>query len=200
MSFLENIESPTDLRQLNEKDLPVLADEIREFLYHSLNQSGGHFGAGLGVVELTIALHYLYDTPNDNLIWDVGHQAYPHKLLTNRKHLLHTIRQKDGLAPFPRIGESPYDCFGVGHSSTSIGAALGMSIANKLKQTTEKSIAVIGGGAWCAGVIRQTAGSNPTHNIITGPAPSHTRPFCERPRLIGSENESLKTSPSQIGR
>jgi len=152
MSILEKINNPQDLRQVPEKALPELAEEIRQFLYQSLNQSGGHFGANLGVVELTIALHYLYDTPNDNLIWDVGHQAYPHKLLTGRKELLHTIRQKEGLAPFPRIGESPYDCFGVGHSSTSIGAAQGMALANMLKGSKQKSVAVIGDGAMTAGM------------------------------------------------
>ncbi len=107
----------------------TLADELREFLIQTVSQMGGHFAAGLGTVELTVALHYVYDTPHDRLVWDVGHQAYPHKVLTGRRDRLHTIKLKDGLAPFPNRSESEYDTFGVGHSSTSISAALGMALA-----------------------------------------------------------------------
>jgi 1-deoxy-D-xylulose-5-phosphate synthase len=152
MGLLENIQCPEDLKKISEEDLPTLASEMREALCESLNQSGGHFGAGLGTIELTIALHYIFNTPDDDIIWDVGHQAYPHKMLTNRKDLLHTIRKKDGLAPFPRREESPFDSFGVGHSSTSISAALGMAIAKKLQKNPSKSIAVIGDGAMTAGM------------------------------------------------
>ncbi len=113
--LLGSIESPADLRALDERDLPALADELRQFLIHTVSTRGGHFAAGLGTVELTIALHYVYDTPEDRLVWDVGHQAYPHKVLTGRRDRLHTIKQRDGLAPFPTRSESPYDAFGVGH-------------------------------------------------------------------------------------
>ena len=117
------------MRKLPEDQLTDLAFEVREFLLDSISQVGGHFASGLGTVELTIALHYLFNTPEDRIVWDVGHQAYPHKILTGRKDRLHTIRQHEGLAPFPKRDESPYDTFGVGHSSTSISAALGMAIA-----------------------------------------------------------------------
>jgi 1-deoxy-D-xylulose-5-phosphate synthase len=152
MGFLETINNPVDLKRLAPSQLPKLAQEIREYLYHSLNQTGGHLAAGLGAVELTIALHYLYQVPQDKIIWDVGHQAYPHKILTERKHLFTTLRAKDGLAPFPRREESPYDAFGVGHSSTSISAGLGMSLAKSLTHTPGKVIAVIGDGAMTAGM------------------------------------------------
>ncbi|EKD91971.1 MAG: hypothetical protein ACD_29C00268G0003, partial [uncultured bacterium] len=124
--LLFNIADPRDLRKLPEEKLQELAKELRQYLIYTLDQCGGHFGANLGTVELTIALHYLYDTPNDRLIWDVGHQAYPHKILTGRRDQIHTVKQSNGLAPFPKRAESPYDSFGTGHSSTSIGAALGM--------------------------------------------------------------------------
>jgi 1-deoxy-D-xylulose-5-phosphate synthase len=117
------------LRQFPEAELPAIADELRAYLIESVGKSGGHFGAGLGVVELTVALHYLYDTPEDRIVWDVGHQCYPHKILTGRRDSIHTVKQQDGVAPFPKRDESPYDTFGVGHSSTSISAALGMAIA-----------------------------------------------------------------------
>ena len=118
--LLSGIQSPTDLKSLKEHQLPDLAEEIRKYLVNTLDQCGGHFGANLGSVEITIALHYLLNTPEDNIIWDVGHQAYPHKILTGRADLLNTIKQHRGLAPFPSRDESPYDSFGVGHSSTSI--------------------------------------------------------------------------------
>ena len=119
--------SPADLRALPETEVRAVADELRAYLIESVGKSGGHFGAGLGVVELTTVLHYLFDTPNDRLVWDVGHQCYPHKILTGRRDAIHTVKQKDGVAPFPKRDESEYDCFGVGHSSTSISAALGMA-------------------------------------------------------------------------
>src|ERR1700683_3630984 len=125
--LLATIATPADLRRLPVAKLSALATELRQFLIHSVSTRGGHFAAGLGTVELTIALHYVYDTPNDRLVWDVGHHAYPHKVLTGRRDRLHTIKQRDGLAPFPTPAESEYDTFGVGHSSTSISAALGMA-------------------------------------------------------------------------
>ena len=146
--LLDSLEALDALKNFSSSDLLSLADEIREFLLYSTKHSGGHFGAGLGVVELTIALHYVFDTPNDKIVWDVGHQAYPHKILTGRKEKMLSMRQKDGLHPFPSREESDFDAFGVGHSSTSIGAALGMSIANP----TNKYISVIGDGAITAGM------------------------------------------------
>lgn len=169
MGFLESIQSPKDLKQLSEKDLTSLAQEMREGLCESLNQSGGHFGAGLGTVELTIALHYVFNCPEDDIVWDVGHQAYPHKMLTERKALLPSIRKKDGLAPFPRREESKYDAFGVGHSSTSISAALGMSLAKRIQGIDSKSIAVIGDGAMTAGMAFEAlnhAGSEKADMIV----------------------------------
>ncbi|MGR8918756.1 MAG: 1-deoxy-D-xylulose-5-phosphate synthase [Gammaproteobacteria bacterium] len=150
--LLDQIDSPADLRALPESSLETLAAEVRRFLLDSVSKSGGHFAAGLGTVELTIALHYLYNTPDDRIVWDVGHQAYPHKILTGRKERLHTIRQWQGLAPFPKRDESPYDTFGVGHSSTSISAALGMAIAAELTGSPRRAVAVIGDGAMTAGV------------------------------------------------
>lgn len=150
--LLDQIDSPEQLRTLEESQLPVLARELREFLLYSVGQSGGHFGAGLGVVELTIALHYLFDTPEDRLVWDVGHQAYPHKILTGRRRRMPTLRQKGGLAAFPKREESPYDTFGVGHSSTSISAALGMALAARAKGEKRRTVAIIGDGAMTAGM------------------------------------------------
>ena len=120
--LLDKVEVPSDIRSFSILELETLANELREFLLFSVGQSGGHLGGGLGVVELTVALHYLFHTPDDNLIWDVGHQAYPHKIITGRKNRINTIRKKDGLAPFPSVNESEFDAFGVGHSSTSISA------------------------------------------------------------------------------
>ncbi|HCF2341612.1 1-deoxy-D-xylulose-5-phosphate synthase [Pseudomonas paraeruginosa] len=150
--LLDRASSPAELRRLGEADLETLADELRQYLLYTVGQTGGHFGAGLGVVELTIALHYVFDTPDDRLVWDVGHQAYPHKILTERRELMGTLRQKDGLAAFPRRAESEYDTFGVGHSSTSISAALGMAIAARLQGKERKSVAIIGDGALTAGM------------------------------------------------
>ena len=149
--LLDTIDYPQDLRRLREDQLPQLAAELRTFLLESISQTGGHFASNLGAVELAVALHYVYDTPNDHLIWDVGHQSYPHKVLTGRRNRMHTMRQYGGLAGFPKRSESEYDDFGVGHSSTSIGAALGMAVADKLSGSPNRSVAVIGDGAMTAG-------------------------------------------------
>ncbi|GGX41587.1 1-deoxy-D-xylulose-5-phosphate synthase [Saccharospirillum salsuginis] len=150
--LLDSLQTPADLRRLNIDALPTLADELREYLLYTVGQSGGHFGAGLGVVELTIALHYVYETPEERLVWDVGHQAYPHKILTGRRDRMQSIRQAGGLAAFPSRLESEYDTFGVGHSSTSISAALGMSIADRLVGRARQTVAIIGDGALTAGM------------------------------------------------
>ncbi|MCX7553862.1 1-deoxy-D-xylulose-5-phosphate synthase [Marinicella sp. S1101] len=150
--LLDNINIPADLRKLNKNQLPQAADEVREFLIDEIAKCGGHFGSGLGTVELTVALHYVFNTPHDRIVWDVGHQAYPHKILTGRKEQLTTIKQKAGLAPFPKRTESEYDTFGVGHSSTSIGAALGMSLGSQIAGTERDVVAVIGDGAMTAGM------------------------------------------------
>ncbi|ADJ28290.1 1-deoxy-D-xylulose-5-phosphate synthase [Nitrosococcus watsonii] len=150
--LLEQIDSPECLRRLPESELESLAKELRDFLLHSVARSGGHLAAGLGTIELTVALHYIFATPEDRLVWDVGHQAYPHKVLTGRRERLGTIRQAGGLAPFPSRHESPYDTFGVGHSSTSISAALGMAIAAREKGENRKTVAIIGDGGVTAGM------------------------------------------------
>jgi 1-deoxy-D-xylulose-5-phosphate synthase len=150
--ILDSINSPADLRKLPESELIPLARELREFLTYSVAQSGGHFAASLGAMELTIALHYIFNTPDDRLVWDVGHQAYVHKILTGRKDRLHTIRKWQGLAPFPKREESEYDTFGVGHSSTSISAALGMAIAARQTGSDRKVVAIIGDGGLTAGM------------------------------------------------
>ncbi len=149
---LAKLNSPAELRDLPKEILSEISKELREFLIDSTSQCGGHFAAGLGTVELTVALHYLFDTPNDKIIWDVGHQAYPHKVLTGRKEELLSIRQTDGLHPFPSRFESDYDAFGVGHSSTSISAALGMAVVAKAKGDERRFVAVIGDGAMTAGM------------------------------------------------
>ena len=151
-SLLELIDTPLDLRQLPETRLPALAQELREFLIQTVARTGGHFSANLGAVELTIALHYVFNTPDDRLVWDVGHQSYPHKILTGRRARMGTLRRKHGIAGFPKRCESPYDCFGVGHSSTSLSAALGMAIAAEQAGSDRKTIAVIGDGAMTAGM------------------------------------------------
>ncbi|MEQ8312824.1 MAG: 1-deoxy-D-xylulose-5-phosphate synthase [Gammaproteobacteria bacterium] len=150
--LLDQIDSPDDLKNLDVSQLDELAKELRLFLLYSVGQTGGHFGAGLGVVELTIALHYVFDTPRDRLVWDVGHQAYPHKILTGRREQMLTMRQAGGLAAFPNRSESEYDTFGVGHSSTSISATLGMMIASRMQDKDQHNIAVIGDGAMTAGM------------------------------------------------
>ncbi|SDY11092.1 1-deoxy-D-xylulose-5-phosphate synthase [Allochromatium warmingii] len=151
-SLLDLIDSPTDLRMLSESQLPELASELRSFLIECVSKTGGHLAAGLGVVELTLGLHYIFDTPHDRLVWDVGHQAYPHKILTGRRERMCTLRQKDGISGFPKRTESEYDSFGVGHSSTSISAALGMALAAKQKGERRTVIAIIGDGALGAGM------------------------------------------------
>ena len=149
---LARIQVPADLRQFPVEALPAIAGELRAYLIEQVAQSGGHFGAGLGVIELTVALHWAYDTPVDRLVWDVGHQTYPHKILTGRRDQIHTVKQKGGIAPFPKRDESEYDTFGVGHSSTSISAALGMAIALQRAGDERKVVAVIGDGAITAGM------------------------------------------------
>lgn len=150
--MLSDIHTPGDIKQLDFDQLQSLADEIREFLIESLKKTGGHLGSNLGTIELTLAMHYVFDTPDDSIIWDVGHQAYAHKILTGRKDQMSTLRQKDGLSGFTKISESKHDAFGAGHSSTSISAALGMALANKLDQNTDTAIAVIGDGALTGGM------------------------------------------------
>jgi 1-deoxy-D-xylulose-5-phosphate synthase len=167
--LLDGIAAPADLRRLPVNRLPALARELREFLVQTVSTRGGHFAAGLGTVELTIALHYVYETPRDLLVWDVGHQAYPHKVLTGRRDRLHTIKQDGGLAPFPTRGESEYDTFGVGHSSTSISAALGMAVAAARAGEDRGVVAVIGDGAMTAGLAFEAlnhAGSLPADLLV----------------------------------
>lgn len=149
--LLDLIDTPAQLRGLDKSELPQVAAELRAFLLESVGQTGGHFASNLGAVELTVALHYVYHTPEDKLVWDVGHQSYPHKILTGRRKRMHTMRQYGGLAGFPKRSESEYDAFGVGHSSTSIGAALGMAVADKLAGRDSRSVAIIGDGAMTAG-------------------------------------------------
>src|SRR6187455_2352553 len=151
-ALLRSLNSPADLRAQPENRLGEICDELRDYLIRTVATRGGHFAAGLGTVELTVALHYVFETPNDRLVWDVGHQAYPHKVLTGRRDRLDTIKQKDGLAPFPSRAESEYDTFGVGHSSTSISAALGMAVAAELEKADRKVVAIIGDGAMTAGM------------------------------------------------
>ncbi|MFZ2451145.1 MAG: 1-deoxy-D-xylulose-5-phosphate synthase N-terminal domain-containing protein, partial [Methylovulum miyakonense] len=150
--LLDDITTPSDVRRLPKELLKPLAKELREFLTQSVSVSGGHFSAGLGTVELTVALHYVFDTPSDKLVWDVGHQAYPHKILTGRKNRMTTIRSRDGVCAFPNRAESEYDAFGVGHSSTSISAALGMAIAARLKGENRQMVAIIGDGSITGGM------------------------------------------------
>jgi len=167
---LSRIDSPSDLRQCAVDELPEVAAELRDYLIESVGKSGGHFGAGLGVIELTVALHYLYDTPEDRIVWDVGHQTYPHKILTGRRDAIRSVKQKDGVAPFPKREESIYDTFGVGHSSTSISAALGMAIANARAGNDRKVVAVIGDGAMTAGMayeaLNHAGGMEPEPDLL----------------------------------
>ena len=168
-ALLERIDSPADLRRLKPGELPQLADELRGFLIRTVATRGGHFAAGLGTVELTIALHYVFETPHDRIVWDVGHQAYPHKVLTGRRDQLHTIKQRGGLAPFPSRHESPYDVFGTGHSSTSVSAALGMAIASARKGEKRRAVAVIGDGAMSGGMAFEAlnhAGTLPADLLV----------------------------------
>ncbi|GIX34355.1 MAG: 1-deoxy-D-xylulose-5-phosphate synthase [Lysobacteraceae bacterium] len=168
--LLARIDSPADLRRLPEEQLRAVADELRAFLIESVGRSGGHFGAGLGVVELTVALHWMFQTPEDRLVWDVGHQCYPHKILTGRRDRIHTVKRKGGVAPFPKRDESEYDTFGVGHSSTSISAALGMAIALARQNREQRVVAVIGDGAMTAGMayeaLNHAGGLEPEPNLL----------------------------------
>ena len=168
--LLSNINSPSDLRKLNKKDLPQLSDELRQFIVDVVSEKGGHFGASLGVVELTVALHHTFNTPEDQLVWDVGHQAYGHKILTGRRDVFHTNRNYKGISGFPKRSESVYDTFGVGHSSTSISAALGMSLASEIKEDKKKQhIAVIGDGSMTGGIAFEAlnhAGMEDTNLLI----------------------------------
>ena len=167
---LSRIQTPDDLRTFEETELRAVADELRAYLIESVGKSGGHFAAGLGVIELTVALHYLYQTPHDQLVWDVGHQTYPHKILTGRRDTIHTVKQKDGVAPFPKREESEFDTFGVGHSSTSISAALGMAIARQREGDDRRVVAVIGDGAMTAGMafeaLMHAGGMEPEPNLL----------------------------------
>ena len=167
--FLKAINFPNDLKKLSESNLQELSDEVRKEMIKAVSETGGHLGAGLGVVELTVALHYVFDTPNDKLVWDVGHQTYPHKILTGRKNKIRTLRQGDGLSGFTKRSESEYDPFGAAHSSTSISAALGMAEANKLSNKSNNVIAVIGDGAISAGMAYEAmnnAGASKTKMIV----------------------------------
>ncbi|TCB65379.1 1-deoxy-D-xylulose-5-phosphate synthase [Acinetobacter sp. ANC 4178] len=162
--LLDTIDHPQQLRLLARDQLPQVADELRQFILYAAGQSGGHFGANLGVIELTVALHYCFNTPNDRLIWDVGHQAYPHKALTGRRELLTTIRAKDGLAAFPAREESIFDTFGVGHSSTAISAGLGMALARRYQQNPCDVVAIVGDGAMTAGMAFEAMNDAVAHN------------------------------------
>src|SRR6201986_1874376 len=168
--LLSGIQSPADMRQLPAAKLPELADELRQFLIQSVSTRGGHFAAGLGTGGPTVALHYIFNTPYDRLVWDVGHQAYPHKVLTGRRHLLHTIKQDGGLAPFPARSESEYDTFGVGHSSTSISTALGMAGGATRAGESRRVVAIIGDGAMTAGMAFEAlnhGGSLPADLLVS---------------------------------
>ena len=167
--FLDNINFPSDIKKLTKSELKILSDEVRTELIDAVSVTGGHLGAGLGVVELTIALHYVFNTPNDKLIWDVGHQTYPHKILTGRKDKIRTLRKGGGLSGFTKRSESEYDTFGAAHSSTSISSSLGVAIANKLSNKSNDVIAVIGDGAMSAGMAYEAmnnAGSSKTKMIV----------------------------------
>lgn len=151
-TLLGAIDSPADLRRLSRSQLPQLADEVRAHILNSVSKTGGHLSSNLGTVEMTIALHYVYDTPRDRLVWDVGHQTYPHKILTGRRDAMATLRQQGGISGFPRRDESEYDTFGTAHSSTSISAAHGMAMGAKLKGESRRVVAIIGDGAMTAGM------------------------------------------------
>ena len=182
---LSRIDRPADLRTFEPSEVRAIADELRGYLIESVGKSGGHFGAGLGVVELTTVLHYLYDTPDDRIVWDVGHQSYPHKILTGRRDAIHTVKQKDGVAPFPKREESEYDTFGVGHSSTSISAALGMAIANARAGNDRRVVAVIGDGSMTAGMVYE--------------ALNHAGGMDEEPNLLVILNDNRMSISEAVG-
>ena len=168
--LLDKVKLPKDLKTIEDRDLPQLAREVRDEMIDAVSKTGGHLGAGLGVVELTIAIHKVFETPEDRLIFDVGHQCYPHKILTGRRDSIHTVKKKDGVAPFPKRDESEYDTFGVGHSSTSISAALGMAVALQRKGDPRQVVAVIGDGAMTAGMayeaLNHAGGMDPEPNLL----------------------------------
>src|ERR1041385_4713014 len=167
--LLDTVKFPADIRDLTKDQLPQLAEELRQETISAVSVTGGHLGAGLGVVELTVAIHYVFDTPDDKLIWDVGHQAYPHKIVTGRRDRIRTLRQGGGLSGFTRRSESEYDPFGAAHSSTSIRSALGFAIARKLSGDPGKAIAVIGDGSMTAGMAYEAmnnAGANKNRLIV----------------------------------
>ena len=167
--FLDEINFPSDLKKIPELKLQIVADELRDEMIDAVSITGGHLGASLGVVELSVALHYIFNTPSDKLIWDVGHQSYPHKILTGRKDRIRTIRQGKGLSGFTKRSESEYDPFGAAHSSTSISSALGIAVANKLSNKSDNVIAVIGDGAMSAGMAYEAmnnAGASKTKMIV----------------------------------
>ena len=150
--FLNNIDTPKDIKKLTSDELEILCEEVRSFMIDNVSKTGGHLGAGLGVVELTVGLHYIFNTPKDQIIWDVGHQTYPHKILTKRKNRMHTLRQGKGLSGFTKRAESIYDPFGAAHASTSISAALGILVGSEIRKKNKKVVAVIGDGAMTAGM------------------------------------------------
>ncbi|MFN7673337.1 MAG: 1-deoxy-D-xylulose-5-phosphate synthase N-terminal domain-containing protein, partial [Betaproteobacteria bacterium] len=164
--LLETIDEPRDLRKLDRRDLGRLANELRDFILHSVSTTGGHLSSNLGTVELTIALHYVFNTPEDRLVWDVGHQTYGHKILTGRRTLMSKLRQKGGIAGFPRREESPYDTFGTAHSSTSISAAIGMAVAARTAGIKRHAIAIIGDGAITAGMAFEAMNNVGKENVI----------------------------------
>ena len=166
MNLLEKINDPADIRHFSRPQLKQLADELRAFVIESVAQTGGHLSSNLGTVELTIALHNVFNTPEDRIVWDVGHQTYPHKILTGRREQMHSLRQRDGISGFPRRDESPYDTFGTAHSSTSISAALGMALAAKTKGEDRHAIAVIGDGAMTAGMAFEAMNNAGIHDDI----------------------------------
>ncbi|MDQ3038994.1 MAG: thiamine pyrophosphate-dependent enzyme, partial [Pseudomonadota bacterium] len=183
--LLSKIDSPADLRTLETTQVRDVADELRAYLIESVGRSGGHFGAGLGVVELTTVLHYMYNTPDDRIVWDVGHQCYPHKILTGRRDRIQTVKQKDGVAPFPKRDESEHDTFGVGHSSTSVSAALGMAIANARAGNNRRVVAVIGDGAMTAGMVYE--------------ALNHAGGMDEEPNLLVILNDNRMSISEAVG-
>ena len=163
MDLLKKIDAPSDLRRLNRSQLRPLADELRAFLLDSVSRTGGHLSSNLGTVELTIALHYVFNTPDDRIVWDVGHQTYPHKILTGRRDRMDTLRQLAGISGFPRRDESPFDTFGTAHSSTSISAALGMALAARTLGENRHAVAVIGDGAMTAGMAFEALNNAGVH-------------------------------------
>ena len=164
--LLDTINDPADLRKLDRRNLPALATELRNYIVEAVATTGGHFSSNLGTVELTIALHYVFNTPEDRLVWDVGHQTYGHKILTGRKAGMPKLRQKGGIAGFPRREESIYDTFGTAHSSTSISAALGMAVASRLSGSNRKAVAIIGDGAITGGMAFEAMNNVGRENII----------------------------------